>query len=169
MAYNFSIQNGALRVFNDEDTSERYLFYASIDRGQNNLIIVKESGVTVTSFQFSDFGTIGGATPTDLNNAGDLLGALIESLRYSLISTTTLVTVTNVGQTLITSDVNRKKLIIENRQTQRLFIKFGSSATTLNYTCSIAGNEKLIETDFKGSVFAITGAGSTDVVITSLT
>jgi hypothetical protein len=81
MAYNFSIQNGALRVFNDQDTSERYLFNASLERSQSNIIFLKESGKQVTGFQFIDFGTIGGVAPTNLDNAGDLIAGLIESLK----------------------------------------------------------------------------------------
>jgi hypothetical protein len=80
--YNFSSQNGALRIQLVSDQSERFLFYPSLER-INDKLNIKEAGTLSRSFLFTEVGTVAGVTPTDLNNAGDLITDLIESIKVS--------------------------------------------------------------------------------------
>lgn len=83
-------------------------------------------------------------------------------------ATTTLAT-TTTSQSAISSNANRRKVIFENSGTQRIFLKYGSTSSSASYTVSLGANEKHIESNFNGQVFANTGAGTSNLQVTELT
>jgi hypothetical protein len=77
--YNFDIQNGKVRIYESSNDSEIELSNPFIDR-QNTLILIYSDSVLVKKLSFIEFGTVDGVVPTNLDNAGDLINALIDSV-----------------------------------------------------------------------------------------
>lgn len=70
--------------------------------------------------------------------------------------------------TLQASNTARKELIIVNEAATVLYVKFGATATTTDYTVQIAAGGTYIEDKYTGVVTAILGAGSSNAQVTEI-
>lgn len=104
-------------------------------------------------------------------NTSDIENLLISiSTEHNLVvSTTTTITSTTTSQQALAANSNRKELIIENLSNQRVYVKFGGTATTSNCTFSLGQFEKSPKTSYQGAVHVINAAATSSVVLTQIT
>lgn len=81
----------------------------------------------------------------------------------------TVVTATIISSTLIASNANRIKLIVENTNNQRIYLGFGITPTSTSYSVSIGQNEKHIEENWTGAINVVSASASPTVQVTELT
>lgn len=83
-------------------------------------------------------------------------------------STVTSITVTTVNITLLASNVNRKKAIIYNNTAKTLYVKLGTTASTISFSYLLTSGATLEVPNYTGNIDAILSAGSGPVLVTEL-
>lgn len=108
----------------------------------------------------------------EIQNTNTALGTLeddVEALYDKTTSST--VTAVSVGVTatnLLSSSATRKKAIIENNGNKTIYVKFGATASTTDFSFKLAKDEIWEELNYQGIITAVTSSGSSSINVTSI-
>lgn len=83
-----------------------------------------------------------------------------------MAATVTAVPSATTSTVLLAANAQRRGFIIENSDANRLHVRFGGTATTTNYTFSLAQNANAERTNYQGEVTGVweaDGAGSAHI------
>lgn len=108
--------------------------------------------------------------------ANSIMSAIVSSNTAPLHTTTRGMntTVTRVGTvntgdvSLISANANRKEVIIVNESSSDLYVKFGSTATSIDYTVKLTPNEVLLEDVYLGTITGRLSSGSGNAQVTEV-